>query len=276
MVSCTLDSAKNSIVGKGYDYGFAGSFPVSASLMTPDQKKKLGSTPYQDFTLPPNTPPIISSPVRDGIYRNIASLQIEIRRPLDGNDKWYAGRKLEFDVEFQVNKETSIGGSTKDGGPKVPTTSLGKTWINVPAGTLGISPVLTTDAVTVALSKFIAQGGTSESGAWQEWRIRARVKDSMTKPWSAWQQFNVVVPTTTFMKAPEPAGSFDKSKIAPADKSAPMVKPGTPVMPVMPAVPPGPPNVQINPQQQGVQTPNNNAVPAPGGSTQRNMERLSR
>lgn len=275
-VSCSLDSAKNTKVSdKGFDYGFKGSFPVSASLMTLDQKKKLGGTPYQDFVLPPNTPPVIVSPVADGIYRNSPFVKIHISRPRDGDSKWYEGRKIEFDIEFQVNKNASFKSGSGLDLPK----TMGMMWITVSPGLLGIPTVLSTTEVNAPLDKFVAQG-PSGSEVYQDWRIRTRLKDTTTvRPWTPWQPFFVVTPKS-FDKMPDKPGfkiDIDKSKMG-TDKSAPI----KPMNPVAPLSVPSPTPIPVAPQpnqiapQPGVQVPNNITPVAPAGSTQRNIERLSR
>lgn len=239
-VTCTPAGQSNTHPGSALDgYSFEGPFPVSATLLSSAQRKVLAdmTPPFTDFSLPPNTPPVIASPGGDSIYRNGAPVMIQIKRPADGNDRWYDEHKpLQFEVQFDVNQEAR---AESDKLAK----SFGPMWSRIPAAALVGSDTLSTTPVTVPLATFAARG-PGGSGTWQTWRLRARVRDTTaSRPWSAWQVFYVVAPIS-YTKLPDKGGSLPaagsaaskKPKPAPTD-GAPAIHPAPiqralPVMPV--------------------------------------------
>lgn len=218
--SCSLISAGTTPRSDGSSLTFDGPYPVSAAALTKAQKDALATldTPSKGFILPPATPPVIESPVKDGIYRNGAPVSVTIRRPTDGDERWYAEHP-EFDVEFEVMRPDA-----------------GMMWASVSLELLLGRTTLTTSSVSVALTNFSSHG-PGKSGEWQTWRMRARVRDSaISRPWSAWQPFNVVVPITYEMRSggvPLPGGGdfAGGSKRAPATAVQPAASGTVPMLP---------------------------------------------
>jgi len=248
-VTCTLDSQSHTHPGSDMSYfSFTGPFPITANLLTGAQRKLLAATaaPDPDFTLAPTTPPVIVSPGPDAIVRNGAPVMVQIKRPLDGNDKWYAAHPVQFEVQFQVHQEARVsapGGMTGK--------ALGMAWANLPATALIGTTTMSTAPITVPATTFAARG-PGGAGDWQSWHIRTRLIDpGASRPWSSWQTFFVVVPTTfTKMPGPDkPFSAFDKPTAAPtppapASKAivpSPMARPTMPPaivpQPVVPAAP---------------------------------------
>jgi hypothetical protein len=243
-VSCTLISQTNTR-GDLESYKFEGRFPVSAAILSTAQRTALNKivTPYQDFSVPPNTPPVIASPMGDAIYRNGAPVVVQIRRPADGNDRWHKENpSLQFEVQFQVNQEARIDTGRLE-------RSFAPTWTTVPATSLIGTSLMSTSPISVPLTTFAAKG-PGKGGDWQNWRVRARLAGSMTnRPWTNWVPFFVVVPPTV-TKTPYAAA------LPELGKPAKMVPPPAPtptspraITPATPATPPATPTAPTPPAQ---------------------------
>lgn len=192
-VACKLVSYQYTPkVGKAEGGERAGNqqFPVSAGL-SPQVMETIARqvAAPQDFALEPQLPPRILAPVQDEIVRRNAPLRLQIERPEDGNNRWYAENPLTFDLEFQTKKAVAAG----------EVLSLGGSWLGQPI--IASAKQGTTTLPYSGFSKFSSQPDMDV------WRVRARVQSSRAKPWSEWRVFFVEPPLKI-----APDGSPSRSK----------------------------------------------------------------
>ena len=199
--------------GKALSYfHYDGSVPMSAVLLGASGRALVGRAvpPYQAFVLPPNTAPLIRAPAADEILRRGQALRLDIQRPADGSDSWYAANKLVFDLEWEV--KAGPGGAGSD-----PKKGLAAMWTRhaVLASTEpGAIPV------TLANAAFYSgdTSGYAVEGGWNLWRVRVRLHDNVAvRPWSPWTNFFSEPPLRVSGTAP----AVDKLGTAPAVKVTP-------------------------------------------------------
>ncbi len=221
-VSCSLVSQKSTRAdgvdiswGNAYD----GALPMTAYAIGAAAHKLIASAvqPYQGFVLPPNTAPVIHAPGADTILRRSQPLTLEIDRPVDGSDAWYAANKLSYDLEWEVKASFGDSGASK--------MALAPNWVKHT-----VLPSADRTASPISISNSMLYGSDSATyvveGGWNLWRVRVRLHDPVAvRPWSAWTPFFSEPPMAKKPELALPPGPG----IAPtAVKAATTAKPHTP------------------------------------------------
>ncbi len=185
-VSCILLSQKSTRAdGSDISWGNAydGALPMTSYAIGAAAQKLIAGAvqPYQGFVLPPNTAPVIHAPGADTILRRGQPLTLEIYRPIDGSDSWYAANKLTYDLEWEVKASFGDGAGAK--------MAIAPNWVkhNVLA-----SADRTASPISIGNTMLYASDAASFAveGGWNLWRVRVRLHDAVAvRPWSAWTNF---------------------------------------------------------------------------------------